>query len=299
MPNMKTPTQMLKVSRIAILSLLLVAGILIAFSVPVFSGGAPRQTQQRYQQERYLEVTEVSGTVTYDSEQLKVAQARSVKVGDRLRRPGEGISTGSGSTAKLKVDNGIGTLDVSQNSNVRVKNLNKSRNGATSTDLAMNRGQVRARVRNFNNRQSRFSIQTPAGVAGVRGTEFVVTVLPNGETRVITIDGAVAVSAADRTEEVSGGYVSAIVPGSPPTPPRAIAGNLRVSLQLLPAPDSDKVRLSGVVNPIDSVFLNEEAVDVDPTGSFEVVVPLPSNGVLRLRVRNALGQEQVYELIAP
>ncbi|MFB2921347.1 FecR domain-containing protein [Aerosakkonema sp. BLCC-F2] len=296
---MKTLTQMLRVSRIAILSLLLVSGIFIAFSVPVFSGGAPRQSQQRYLQERYLEVTEVSGTVTYDYEPLKAAQARSVKVGDRLRRPGEGIDTGSGSTVKLMVDNGIGTLDVSENSNVRVKNLNRSGSGATSTDLALNRGQVRAKVRSFNNRQSRFSIQTPAGVAGVRGTEFVVTVLPNGETRVITIDGTVALSSTDRTQEVSAGYASAIVPGNPPTLPTAIAANLRVSLQLLPAPDSDKVRVTGVVNPIDSVFLNEEAVDVSPTGSFEVVVPLPSNGVLRLRVRNALGQEQVYELIAP
>ncbi len=294
MPNMKTLTHLFRTPRTIILSLLLVAGILIAGSVPVFGGGAPRLSQ-----ERYLEVVEVNGNVSYGYESLKALQARSAKVGDRLRRSGEGITTGNGSSAKLAVDNGIGNLDVSENTNVRVKNLSRGRNGSSTTDLAMNRGRVRAKVRSFSNPQSRFSVQTPGGVAGVRGTEFVVEVLPNGETRVITVDGIVAVSAADRTEAVSEGYASVIVPGNPPTPPSLISGNVRVSLQLLPAPDTGKVRVSGVVNPINSVFLNDLPVDVSPTGLFDTVVPLPTNGLLRLMVRNPLGEEQVYELVAP
>jgi hypothetical protein len=36
-----------------------------------------------------------------------------------------------------------------------------------------------------------FQVQTPAGVAAVKGTEFIVSVGPNGETTVITLEGTV------------------------------------------------------------------------------------------------------------
>ncbi|HEY9853619.1 MAG TPA: FecR family protein [Leptolyngbyaceae cyanobacterium] len=297
---MNTLTHLFRTPRRKILSLLLIAGILIVTAIPVWAGGAPSQSPRSGQsQQPYLVVTEMSGEVFYEYQPGLKAQERRAKVGDRLTKSGEGIRTGSGSRATLAVDRGIGSTQLSENTDLRVKNLNTSRNGATNTQLAMNRGRVRAKVRSFNNPRSNFSIQTPTGVAGVRGTEFIVIVLPNGETRISTLDGAVAVSAQNQTQEVRSGYSSTIVPGNSPTPPALTNANLRVSLELLPAPDTGKVRVSGVVNPINSVSLDEQILDLDTFGQFNTVVSLPADGRLRLIVRNPFGEEQLYELIAP
>lgn len=292
---MRTFTRLFRIPKIKILSLLVLVGILIVGSIPALGGGVPRQNQS---QQRYLEVTEISGTVTYENEGLK-QQARAAKIGDRISRPGEGIRTGSGAGATLTADNGIGTAQLSENTDVRVKNLSRSRNGATNTQLAMNRGKLRARVRQFTNPGSNFSIQTPTGIAGVRGTEFVVEVLPNGETRVSTREGAVAVSGQNQTREVTGGYSSVISPGNPPTPVSSIVGPFRISLQVLPAPDIGKVQVSGQVNPINSVLIDDRKIDLSPTGEFESVVPLEANGRLKLTVRNPFDEDQVFELIVP
>ena len=290
---MRTFNYWFRTPGILVLSLLVLLGILIAGAVPVLGGGAPRG----WNQERYLECTEVNGDVTYYSNQFLKAVERPAKVGDRISRSGEGIRTNNGSSATLTVDNGIGTTKLAENTNLQVKNLGRGRNGASSTQLAMNRGRVRAKVRTFTNPQSSFSIQTPTGVAGVRGTEFVVVVEPNGGTRISTLEGIVAVSGQNQTEEVKSGYFSTIDPGQPPTIPTLASANLKVSFQLLPAPDNGKVRVVGVVNPINLVFVEEEALDVSATGAFDTIVSVPANGRLKLIVRNPLGEEQVYELV--
>lgn len=309
MVKMKRIANLFRSHRAAILSLFLVVGILVAVSVPVFAGGPPlrrpsqqRPSQQRYSQERYLECTEVNGSVFYYENGFVKAQERPAKVGDRISRPGQGIRTGGNSSATLTSDRGIGTSTVAGNSNLEIKNLGTSRNGATTTQLRINRGQVRSKVRSFTNPQSNFTIQTPTGVAGVRGTEFLVVVLPNGETQIITIEGVVAASGGSEnqpvTQEVSAGYSTVIEPGNPPTTPSLVNGNVLLSVELLP-PDTGQVRVSGVVSRINSVFLNGQPLDVAPTGEFETVVPLPPSGTLRLVVRTPLGQEQVYQLKAP
>lgn len=293
-------SHLFRTPRIKILSLLLLAGILIVTSVPVLAGGAPRQSPGSGQnQQPYLIVTEINGDVMYEYQPGLKAQGRPAKVGDRLTKSGEGIRTGNGSNATLAVNRGIGSTQLSENTDLRVKNLGTARNGATNTQLAMNQGKIRAKVRSFNNPQSNFSIQTPTGVAGVRGTEFIVIVLPNGETRISTLDGAVAASAQNQTQEVRGGYSSVITPGNSPTPPTLTNANLRVSLELLSAPDTGKVRVSGVVNPINSVLLEGQILGLDTFGQFNNVVSIPPDGRLRLIIRNPFGEEQLYELIAP
>jgi FecR protein len=296
---MKRLTHFLGGSGIKILGLSLLAGSLVGTSVSVVAGGASRSDRARQQsQERYLEITEIQGTVTYETGSLK-AEGRPAKVGDRLRASGEGISTGSSSRAKLAADSGIGIIDVSENTNLQVKNLSTLPNGAKNTQLAMNRGQNRVRVRSFTNPQSRFSIQTPTGVAGVRGTDFTVIVRPNGETRVLTVQGMVEVAAQNQTQRLSAGSYSVIAPGKSPTPPGSISGNLRLSLEVLPAPDEGKVRVSGTVNPIHSVLLNNQALEPSPTGQFDTVATIGPDRRLILVVRSPLGEEQVYELAVP
>ena len=275
---------------------ILLAGSLIGTRLPLVAGGAPRDRQQS--QERYLEIAEITGTVTVETGSLK-QQGRAAKVGDRLRVSGEAINTGSNSSAKLAVDNGIGSIDVSENTNLQVKSLATLRNGAKTTNLAMNRGRNRVRVRSFKNPQSRFTIQTPTGIAGVRGTDFTVLVLPTTETRIFTATGEVEVAAASQTQRVTGGYYSVMTPGKPPTQPNLATPTPRISLQLLPAPDEGKVRVSGTVNPINSVVLDGQVLDLSSTGDFETIATIAPNRRLTLVVRTALGEEQVYELLVP
>ncbi|XWK87218.1 MAG: FecR family protein [Phormidium sp.] len=294
---------MFRSSRAAILAFLLLAGILVAVSLPVFAGGPPRRSQQQISQERYLECIEVSGDVTYYNNGFLKQVQRQAKVGDRISRPGQGIRTGANSNATLATDNGIANSRMSQNSNLSIRNLGRQPNGATTTELRMNQGQVRSKVRRFTNPRSNFTIQTPTGVAGVRGTDFLVIVQPDGETRIITVEGLVAVSGGEQnqqvTEEVGAGNYAIVRSGNPPTKPASFNGDARVSLEVLPAPETGKVRVSGVVNPINSVFLEGQSLPVSPTGEFETVVSFPAQGVLRLLVRTPLGEEQVYELKLP
>lgn len=296
MSSIKRLTRYIGASGIAIVCCLLLAGSFSGTLKPLIAGGVPRDRQQS--QERYLEIAEITGTVTLETGSLK-QQGRPAKVGDRLKAPDEGISTGSNSSAKLAVDSGIGTIDVSENTNLQVKRLSTLRNGAKTTDLAMNRGRNRVRVRSFKNPQSRFSIQTPTGIAGVRGTDFTVVVLPTSETRVYTAAGDVEVAAQNQTQRVTGGYYSFIAPGKPPTQPNLVARSLRVSLQLLPAPDEGKVRVSGTVNPTDAVFINGQALDLNSAGEFETIATIAPTRRLTLLVRTPLGEEQVYELVIP
>jgi len=286
-----------------ILGLLLLVGVLVTVSLPIFAGGPPRQYQQRVSQERYLECTEVNGDVTYYKNGFLKQVEHPAKVGDRISRPGEGIRTAGNGKATLAVDNGIATSKLSQNSNLQIKNLGRRANGATNTELMANRGQVRLKVRTFTNPQSNFKIETPTGVAGVRGTEFVVLVKPNGETQVITIEGVVAVNGVKENQqviqEVSAGNYSVIQRDNPPSKPNTFNANARVSLELLPAPNTGKVRVTGVVTPINSVFLDGSALVVSPTGEFENVVSIPPGGILKLVVRTPLDEEQVYELKTP
>jgi hypothetical protein len=300
---MKNPLKLFKTSKAAIITLLLLASMLIAVSFPVVAGGPPRRIQQQIRQERYLECTEVNGDVTYYKNGFLKQVQRQAKVGDRISRPGEGIRTGSNSSVNLATDSGIANSTMSQNSNLAIKNLGRQPNGATTTELSMNRGQVRSRVRSFTNPRSNFTIQTPTGVAGVRGTDFIVIVQPDGETQIITVDGLITVSGGQPnqqvTEKVGAGNYTIIRPGNPPTKPAPFKGDARVRLEVLPAAEIAKVRVTGEVNPINSVFLEGQTLSVDPGGKFETVVTFPPQGILRLVVRTPLGQEQVYELKLP
>lgn len=296
MSSMKTLTRCIGASGIAIVGCLLLADSFSGTLKPLIAGGVPVDRQQS--QERYLEIAEITGTVTLETGSLK-QQGRPAKVGDRLKASGEGISTSPNSSAKLAVDSGIGTIDVSENTNLQVKSLSTLRNGAKTTDLAMNRGRNRVRVRSFKNPRSRFTIQTPTGIAGVRGTDFTVVVLPSSETRVYTAAGDVEVAAQNQTQRVTGGYYSVIAPGKPPTQPHLVSRSLRVSLQLLPAPDEGKVRVSGTVNPTDAVFLDGQALDLNSAGEFETIATIAPTRRLTLVVRTPLGEEQLYELVIP
>ncbi len=177
---------------------------------------------------RSIEIQEIRGTVTF--------KGRPAVVGDRLLAPGDEIITGPDSTARLAIDNNIGIVEVAEQTAVRISNLSSSADGEKDTAIFVSRGRVRLSIRKTaattpatntstiflpnqivslntfsglgkssqvaqktrSARTAPIRVETPEGVAGVRGTSFGVSVGPDGKTGVDTIEGAVAVSGQHR-----------------------------------------------------------------------------------------------------
>ena len=261
---------------------LLFVGILLTFSIPLLARDIQLPAS------RFVEVRQIRGTVTY--------QGRPARVGDRLTSRGQQISTGRQSSAVLAVDSGIATINVAELTTVQVQGLSIAANGGRVTRLSVPRGQARVQARPLTNPNSRLEISSPAGVTGVRGTEFGVGVGPNGKTGVSTLEGAVATTAKGRTVTVNGGYSSLVFPGEPPTPPKLTQENLKYELISLAAINQNRVRLICTVDPLNLIFLNDQPLEMDKTGKIDTILPRPANSDYRIVIRTPLGKEEYHEI---
>ena len=261
---------------------ILFATILITFALPLLA----REIQ--LPASRWVEVRQTRGTVTY--------QGRPAKVGDRLTTAGQQISTGKQSSAVLAVDSGIATINVAELSTVQVKGLSVAANGGRVTLLSVPAGLARVSARRLSNPNSRLEINSPAGVVGVRGTEFAVGVGPEGKAATALFEGTVDASAQGQTVKIEKGYASVTFPGNPPSPPQAFKENMKYELISLSAISPGKVRCICKVDPLNLVYLNDQPLKMDPTGKIDEVVPRPANSDYWLVVRSPLGNEDSYEL---
>jgi hypothetical protein len=98
----------LSLAKIPLLGLCLVAGSLVSTASPSISSSVRAAEPPG----RFVEVTEVYRTVT--------SQGKPVKAGDRLQVAEVRISTSVGGSATLILDPNIGTLNVSENTEVQV-----------------------------------------------------------------------------------------------------------------------------------------------------------------------------------
>lgn len=239
--------------------------------------------------QRWLEVLRVRGSVTYHNREQRPAQ-----VGDRLQTPGEGIITGARSSSILNIDTAIGTINIAENTHLLLKSLSTTPNNGRITLLTVTKGLARLRVRPFNNPESYIEIQTPAGVAGVRGTEFGVGVDPSGKTNIATIDGTVEAIAQGQTVRVEKGFGSIIIPGEPPTPPLVFTNDVSLRRVRVFRSTFGTVDFRGRVDPLNLVFINDRAVEVDKNGQIQAQIRLFSGFELRVKVQSPLGREVVY-----
>lgn len=260
----------------------LFAGILLTVAIPLLARDIQLPAS------RFVEVRQISGSVTY--------QGRAARVGDRLTRSGQQISTGRQSSAVLAVDSGIARINVAELTTVQVQALSINASGGRITRLSVPRGQARVQATRLNNPSSRLEISSPAGVTGVRGTVFGVGIGPNGKTGVATLEGAVATTANGRTVTVNGGYSSIVFPGNAPTRPQLLKQNLNYELISLSAIDRNKVRLICTLDPLNLAYLNGEALPIDRTGKIDSVLPRPDNSDYWLVVRSPLGEQKRQEI---
>lgn len=271
---------------------------------------------------RSLEIREIRGTVTF--------KGRQAVVGDRLLAPGDEIITGPDSTARLAIDNNTGIVEMAEKTAVKISSLS----GEKDTAIFVSLGRVRLSVgktaattpaantstiippnqiaslntfsglgklnqiaqRKSSARTAPVRVETPEGVAGVRGTSFGVSV-GDGKTSVETIEGAVVVSGSTDSEVVvNGGSATTIFPQTPPVAPSASPRLAQLKVRSLLRFSGDIYRLKGQVNPIDIVYVNNEAIKIDRNGNFSIQGILPPSRRLKIVVRSPSVRERHYEL---
>ena len=274
---------------------------------------------------RSLEIREIRGTVTF--------KGRQAVVGDRLLVPGDEIITGPNSTARLAIDNNTGIVEVAEKTAVKISSLS----GEKDTAIFVSLGRVRlsigktaattpaantstiippnqiASLNTFSGlgklnqiaqqkssaRTAPVRVETPEGVAGVRGTSFGVSV-SEGKTAVETIEGAVGVSGRTDSEVVvNAGSATTIFSQTPPVAPSASRRLAQLKVRSLFRLSGDIYRLSGQINPIDLIYVNDEAIKIDRQGKFSIQGILPPSRRLKIVVRGPSVRERHYNLAVP
>ncbi|MEO0409884.1 MAG: FecR family protein, partial [Cyanobacteria bacterium P01_A01_bin.135] len=272
---------------------LLLAGSIAALSTSAFSTLAQAQQLALPRSERWLEVEYIQGDVRL----LTPSNQRPAKQGDRLQQVDSGLSTAALSASTLALDSDIGVVQVSENSRLRVSDMATLADGARVTALRIERGQARLQIRRFNNPNSSFEVDTPAGTAAVRGTTFGVVVAPSGKTVIGTTSGAVEAQAQGVGVLVNPGFASIIVPGEPPSPPIPLDRTLQLQVRSS-TQDGGRIRVTGQIDPANQLLVNNAPVTTRANGRFSILVPtLPRSRLALLTVQNPMGEQRDYRLI--
>lgn len=280
------------VTHLVVKTLALSAALSVLSSLILVSPTDSRTIQFRFK--RWIDVQSVSGNVTL----LNRNGRESARVGQRLQSIGDGIVTGARSSATLNLDSGIGTLQVSENSQFTIQEI-QNNDGGAQTKLNVSRGQVRLKLRTFTNPSSSLEIFTPAGVTGVRGTDFGVSILPSGKTGVATLQGKVAVAAQGKTVEIDRGFQSSVTPGNAPLPPVPLRDNASLDVQVLDQETNSQVHLVAQTDDINIISIGKLVIEPNAEGILDIRIPMGINRSIEVRVTTPLGKKRNYQILVP
>jgi len=111
---------------------------------------------------------------------------------------GDKIKTGKDGLAEILMDDGS-MAKLEEESELTIRELSASyEKKSISASLFLFFGRMLSNVAKFTSRSSRFDVETPTLVAGVRGTEFIVETTDSEQTDVGVFDGKVAVAGLDK-----------------------------------------------------------------------------------------------------
>ena len=101
------------------------------------------------------------------------------------------IDTKANSRVSFSFDD-ASTISIGENAEVKItKHIFDPNKNLRQTVVEVSLGAVRFVVTKEKNKNSTFKVITPAGIAGVRGTEFVVIVEPDGKTTFVGLEGSI------------------------------------------------------------------------------------------------------------
>lgn len=269
----------------------------VAIAVFFSLGGAQGLAQQSLQVriERWLAVQRIAGNVN----RYHGGNAQPARVGDRLQVLGDGISTGKNSAATLIVDTGIGTISLAENTRLHIQEMSFARDNGRITRLDVMSGQARLRVRRFTHRGSKLEIRTPAGLSGVRGTDFGINIQPSGKTGLAVPEGEVVSSAQGRAVSVPQGYQNFTIPGEPPSTPTPLTDDtgIRYNFREVVENRVRKIQLVGQVDPVNTVIVEGAPQNTNREGQFITDLRLlPNRVTIQVEVITPLGTRKVHDL---
>jgi hypothetical protein len=139
-------------------------------------------------------LTDFEGEVLFqkagDKTWLPVEANMPLESGDRIR-------TGFNSSAEILIDDGS-ILKLEDNAKMELTGLYvDSATKKVKTRLYLAIGRLFSNIAQMMNRESRFDVQTPTAIVGIRGTEFVVELADAEETDVGVFEGSVFVNSVD------------------------------------------------------------------------------------------------------
>lgn len=256
------------------------------------------QSPVRVRLDRWLLLRNISGAVTRESR----ASRQTAKVGDKLANVGDGITTGKNSTALLEVDTGVGFITVAERTSFKISNLEYASDNGRITRLSVTNGRVRLKLRKFTHSGSRLEIRTPAGLSGVRGTEYGIIVQPDGKTGIAVAEGSVAMDAQGKAVTIPAGFQNLTLPGETPSAPVSLRNDTTLRYTLEPSIQGGvrRVQLVGQIDPVNSVTLNGVPQVTDREGRFQSdPKTTPTRLQLKVVVTTPLGKEQTYDVALP
>jgi hypothetical protein len=256
---------------------------------------AQAQSEIKARFDRAFILKNLSGQVDL---KLSRQEWRRAKANDQLRNVGDELKTAARSRAEIHLDVGIGSISVAPSTLVQLRGISRMEDDGRVSLFAIPYGSAKLKLRRFTSPNSRFEIETPAGVSGVRGTEFGISVQPQGKTSVVVQEGRVNTTAQGVSVDVDAGFQNFTIPGEPPSTPVPLRDDPGLNYKLERAIKRQKRYLTfiGQVDPVNTVTIEGQVIDTDRQGEFRLPIPVVSHPKLEVTVETPLGKQQRYDL---
>jgi uncharacterized repeat protein (TIGR01451 family) len=129
---------------------------------------------------------------------------------------GDSLKSGNDSTAEVTFFDGS-TIELEPGTQIQVTTLDIAADtGATTILIKQEIGDTISRVTKLTDPASRYEVETPAGIAAVRGSVMLVEVLSSGKTKVTNIEGDIRAISGGEEVPIPEGRICSITPGQPP-----------------------------------------------------------------------------------
>ena len=157
------------------------------------------------------------GDVTVYSEATKEWQP--LPLNNKIEE-GNKVRTGAASSAEYEYEDGHTVLQRADTT-VQVKTA-RSSSVSSRYRISLSAGRAVTRIMKATGKETRFQVETPTAIAGVRGTIFRSSVDPDGASRFEVFDDIVEVEAKNRTVQVKPGEGTLVSREEAPTQPRKL-----------------------------------------------------------------------------
>jgi hypothetical protein len=129
---------------------------------------------------------------------------------------GDIVKSGANSKASITFFDGS-VINLQSDTQIEIKQLTSSK--PTGIRLKQEIGDTLSKVEKLTDSASKYEIETPVAVAGVRGSQMRVKVAQDGTTEVQNVEGKISVTAQGVEVVIPVGNTSSVKPGQPPGAP--------------------------------------------------------------------------------